>query len=417
MRLIDLAGKRVAVLGAGREGGAVIRALSKKAPSANVRIFDENTQPGQQLEGLPVEPFSVAALDESEVIVKSPGISKYRPELIDRTNITSATSLWFAEDHAPVLAFTGTKGKSTSSSMTAHLLNTLGISARHAGNIGQSPLDLLDEPEPEFWVLELSSFQTADLTGTPEVAAITSFSPEHLDWHGDAEHYLRDKTRLLDLARRRVINPIDVETCNLLERFPNATTPDESIELPPSKLLGKHNERLIRLALAVMKAAGVDIEANWHGVTEGIATFKPLPHRLEPAGEVNGVLYVNDSLATTPIATRAAIEAFSSQPVTVLVGGYDRGASYDELGEFIRSQQNVLVITLPDCGERIAKAIHKSEVVLHSEGLADAVRIAAERTPEGGVVLMSPGAASFGYFKDYAERGRKFVELVQDLGD
>lgn len=415
MRLADLEGKNVIILGAGREGGAAVRALRKYSINASVRVLDDKAKPGQTLEGIGVELFAIAALDDADVIIKSPGISKYRPELASRTNITSATSLWFAEPHAPVLAFTGTKGKSTSSSITAHLLNAIGQKAKLAGNIGQSPLDLLGEEEPQWWVLELSSFQSSDLVGHPHVAAMTSFSPEHLDWHGTVENYLSDKTNLLELADKRVINPIDEETRKLLKRFPDATIPDQERVLPPSNLVGKHNEQLIRLSLAVLEAAGIDIDAHSGEIAEGLRTFQPLPHRLQPVGEVNGVLYVNDSLSTIPPATIAAIEAFRERSITVLVGGHDRGISYDAFGAFVRDQTNVRIITLPDSGDRIAQAIAKPDVVTHAKDLRDAVNIAARITPNGGVVLLSPGAASFGHFVDYADRGQQFSDLVGEL--
>jgi UDP-N-acetylmuramoylalanine--D-glutamate ligase len=413
MRLRDLDGRNVAICGAGREGGAALRAIRKTSTKANVRVFDENATAGATLEDIEVERFSAEKLDKADVIIRSPGISKYRPEFQGRDNITTATNLWFAEPHAPVLAVTGTKGKSTSSSLIAHLLNALGVNARLAGNIGQNPLDLLGEPEPDWWVLELSSYQTSDLVGHPQIAVMTSFSPEHLDWHQGVENYLRDKTRLLDLADQQVINPVDDVTRELLQRFPDAVVPDENEALPPSNLRGPHNERLIRLALTVVRTMDFDLDAHAATVREALMTFQPLPHRLEPVGEINGVLYVNDSLSTVPTATQAAINAFVDRPKTVLVGGHDRGISFEEFGAFVRAQTDVNIITLPDCGDRIAAAIDRPDVVTHANSLEEAVAIAMEKTPSGGVVLLSPGAASFGHFKDYADRGQQFADLVR----
>jgi UDP-N-acetylmuramoylalanine--D-glutamate ligase len=415
MQLSDLHGKKVAVIGAGREGGSVIRAIRSRNIDADIHVLNDNAAGDQQFEGCPLLPLNIDELDWADVIIKSPGVSPYRDELKDRTNITSATNLWFAEPHAPIIAITGTKGKSTTSSIVAHLLNGIGLDARLAGNIGRNPIDILDEPEPDWWVLELSSYQTSDLQGTPAVAAMTSFSPEHLDWHGDVETYFRDKSRLLELGQKRVINPVGDEMKALLQRFPDASQPDASWTPPPSQLRGKHNEQLIRLAYAILRTAGIDVDANAGELAAALRTFEPLPHRLQPAGEVNGVLYVNDSLSTTPLATQAAIDAFEGRPRTVLVGGYDRGISYAEFGEFMRAQTDVALITLPDCGDRIAAAVDRPEIITHSDGLEQAVNIAAETTPAGGVVLLSPGAASFGHFKDYAERGERFIEFVQKL--
>jgi UDP-N-acetylmuramoylalanine-D-glutamate ligase len=415
MRLTDLRDRNIAVIGAGREAASVIRALAKHAPSANVRVLDENAQPDATIEGIAVERFSGDKLEQADFIIKSPGVSPYRPELQGRTNITSATNLWFAEPHAPIIAITGTKGKSTTSSLVTHLLKGIGIDARIAGNIGQNPIDLIEEPEPQWWVLELSSYQTSDLQGTPDVAAMTSFSPEHLDWHGDVDTYFRDKSRLLGLGKKRVINPVGPEMQQLLQRFPDATQPDATWDPPESQLRGKHNEQLIRLAWAILEAAGVDTQAKAIELAAALKAFEPLPHRLQPVGEVNGVLYVNDSLSTVPNATQAAIQAFDDRPRTVLVGGYDRGISYDDFGVFVRAQDDLKLITLPDCGDRIAAAVHKPEIITHADNLEEAVKLAAATTPPGGVVLLSPGAASFGHFKDYADRGRQFIELVEKM--
>lgn len=415
MKLRELAGKKVIILGAGREGGAALRAIRKLGVDADIRVLDEQAKDGQTLEDIPVEKYEPVKLDEADVIIRSPGISRYREEFRGRDNMTTATNLWFGEKHAPVIAITGTKGKSTSSSLTAHLITALGLNARLAGNIGQNPLDLIGEPEPDWWVLELSSYQTSDLDAHPQIAAMTSFSPEHLDWHGGVENYLRDKSRLLNLAEKRVINPVDEVTKDLLKRFPDAVVPDEAEALPPSNLRGPHNEHLIRLVFAILRTAGFDLEANAGAIREGLYTFQPLPHRLEPVGEVNGVLYINDSLSTVPTATTAAINAFPDRPKTVLVGGHDRGIDFAKFGEFVRAQTDVQIITLPDCGDRIAAAIGKDEIVTHANSLEEAVKLAAEKTPSGGVVLLSPGAASFGHFIDYADRGRRFSELVSNL--
>ena len=159
-------------------------------------------------------------------------------------------------------------------------------------------------------------------------------------------------------------------------------------------MLGRHNARLIRLVIAVLQTAGIDIDVSDAKFVGALQSFEPLPHRLQPVREVNNVLFVNDSLATTPIATIAAVEAFEGRPLTVLVGGYDRGVSFDAFGQFIRNRNSVKLIALPDSGERIAKAVGKPELVTAAGDLREAVQIAARTTPAGGVVLLSPGAAS-----------------------
>lgn len=409
MRVRDLDGKKVAIWGAGREAVSVVRATLRAGVAPRIRVLDEQPQPDARVEGIVAEALTTEALDWADVVVRSPGVSKYKPELANRV-VTTATSLWFAEPHRCVIAVTGTKGKSTTSSMLAHLLRAAGRDVAYGGNIGHSPLDAFGEREPDYWVLELSSFQVSDLEGHVDVAGFTSFSPEHLDWHGTAEQYLQDKLRLFGLSDRVILNRANPRVAAMVDEMPRAVLSTEYPELP-SKLFGRHNQQNIAMARSLLVAAGVEMDEA--EVAKAVAEFAPLAHRLEPVVERNGVLWVNDSLSTAVVATIAALEAFPDRPVTLLVGGHDRGISYEPLRAVLESRGDVTVITMPACGVRIAESVPSNTPVLHSDGLADAIRIAREHTPAGGVVLLSPAAASFGEFRDYAERGERFRELAR----
>lgn len=432
--LAGLAGNTVVCWGAAREAAATIRAVRRLNIDCTLHVYDEAAS-ATELEGVAVTGDS-SVLDEAEIIVLSPGVSHYKPEVVAQRErgalLTTATNLWFAEGYSNVIAVTGTKGKSTTSALTAHLLSAIGT-AQIAGNIGQSPIDFVGVANPDWWVLELSSFQTAGLTRSPDIAVLTTLSPEHLDWHGDFEHYRADKLNLFAHNPNIVslINTEDPGAAAVVDMVPNVsrikvdtvnamfTLDDQELfAIGALKLVGRHNLRLACLALSAVDATGYDLLPNREFIAKALNSFEALPHRLSPVATKNGVDYIDDGLATTPIATMAALDAFGGRPTTILLGGHDRGVSYDALGAFIaRRSETVRVITMPANGPRIAGAIEAGggADITVSTSLDDAVHIAAEMTPKGGVVLLSPAAASFGAFKDYVERSDAFVAAVNAL--
>ena len=454
MKLSDLEGRKVVIWGAAREAQALLRTLQRLGIGLSVALYDEaGTQEDQVIENVRVLTGELGrtALAQAEVIVLSPGVSMYRPEVEEQKArgalLTTATDLWFGEGYQNVIAVTGTKGKSTTASLIAHLLNATGHSAQLAGNIGRAPIDFVGETNADWWVLELSSFQSAGVRNSPSIGVLTTISPEHLDWHGSFDRYRADKLNLF-AHNPNIVTIANVEdggVREILDRLPNVIEagadpivhPDGVVvidgsfnyrgkslfPITPLRLLGRHNLRLACLALTTVAQAGVDLVAQSAVLSGALFSFEPLPHRLSPVGTYGDVTYVDDGLATTPIATMAAIDAFEDRAVTLLAGGHDRGVSYDELGEFLVQHAGLVrVITMPANGERIADSIEKadqqSKVEIHvSDGLDDAVQIASEITPAGGVVLLSPAAASFGAFRDYVARSDAFVHAITSLYD
>jgi UDP-N-acetylmuramoylalanine-D-glutamate ligase len=209
VRFADLQGRRVGVWGAGREGLAAHRALREQDAGREVLVYtDQPVAPSEQERFGDGAAFVHGAdgfgrLESCEVVIRSPGVSRYRPELerlrTAGVELTTGTNLWFAEHgDERVVAVTGTKGKSTTASLIAHLLNESGVRATLGGNVGRAPLDLLHaHPVPDVWVLELSSFQAADLERGPSIGVLLNIHPEHLDWHGTPERYLEDKANML----------------------------------------------------------------------------------------------------------------------------------------------------------------------------------------------------------------------------
>lgn len=446
MQLHDLIGKRVLLWGSGREAAAFLHAIDQRQLSIDVTVADEQGDGTRQLANRSVVRLDQELLDAADVVVRSPGVSRYRAEVeraISRgTMMTTATNLWFAEPHAPAIGVTGTKGKSTTSSLIATLLEGAGLRATLAGNIGQNPLDLLDDPQPDWWVLELSSYQSSDLMFSPEIGVLTNLSPEHLDWHGSYETYVADKINLFAHNPRVVIiDGADEESVRATETLSGrievgtdeyACIRDGSFCWQDQQLFsrsvlplaGKHNERLLCLALTAVANAGVDLVAHAERLAAAVSGMRPLPHRLNVVGEYSGRTYINDSLSTTPVASLAALEAYADRPITLLVGGFDRGLDYDELAAYVASRPDVRVVTLPDSGQRIAETIRRAVMtdgtrsdeskVIEAGELLEAVEIAIEQTPDKGVVLLSPGAPSFGRFRDYSERGQAFAQYVME---
>ncbi|WP_395683307.1 UDP-N-acetylmuramoyl-L-alanine--D-glutamate ligase [Dokdonella sp.] len=438
MRIADLAGRRVAVWGFGREGRAALSALQLRLPRQPVTLFCSGSEAafGQAVHPaaqVVTDAPSAGALSAFEVVIKSPGIGAYRPEIIEAqhngTRFTSGTALWFAENpDARVIGVTGTKGKSTVAALIAHLLRSLGRRVALAGNIGLPLLELLDPPQaPDWWVVELSSFQTRE-AGPIEVGVINNVYEEHLDWHGTRERYVEDKLALAAVSRTLVVGALQPD---LLSRtgvhagrrtFGDARgwhVSDGTIArdgqaafaLARSPLPGPHNALNLCAALATLDAADEDARA----AAPAIATFRPLPHRLQTLGVHDGITFVDDSIATTPQATLEALASFHGHAMSVLVGGHDRGLDWQPFADAVRAQPPHAIITMGANGPRIAALLDETGgayVRQSAATLAEAFALARAATPPGGVVLLSPGAPSFDQFKDYAERGCAFAQLA-----
>ncbi|MBE1160512.1 UDP-N-acetylmuramoyl-L-alanine--D-glutamate ligase [Dyella acidiphila] len=436
MRIAELAGQRVAIWGFGREGRAAIQALRKRLPELSLALYcgEAEAAEAQQFDAAlrvyPHEPDAVA-LSAYDIVIKSPGISAYKPAIVTAqaqgTRFTSGTALWFGENpQAQVIAVTGTKGKSTTTALLAHLARALGVRTALAGNIGLPLLELLDQ-QAALWAIELSSFQTGE-AGPLELGVITSLYEEHLDWHGTRERYVADKLKLADVAHRLLVN---AQQEGLLEKTAQHAQrllfgqPEgwhvadgflrrgslEVIALERLALPGAHNALNACAALAALDALGYDAIA----AAPALATFRPLPHRLQTLGERDGLHWVNDSISTTPQATLAALESLHGREVTVIVGGHDRGLDWSGFVAAVASRTALRIITQGANGPRIAAALRvaKSEVPLGDvDKLADAIEMARIVTPAGGTVLLSPGAPSFDQFHDYAERGRRFAGMA-----
>jgi UDP-N-acetylmuramoyl-L-alanine---L-glutamate ligase len=436
MRIAELTGQRVAIWGFGREGRAAIRALRQRLPGLTLSLYCSEAEAVEAktfddaLQIYAHEPDAVA-LSAYDIVVKSPGISAYKPAILTAqaqgTRFTSGTALWFGENpHARVIAITGTKGKSTTTALTAHLARSLGVRTALAGNIGLPLLELLDQ-QADIWAIELSSFQTGE-AGAVDLGVITSLYEEHLDWHGSAEQYVADKLKLVDAATQLLVNaaqPVLLDRTSShadrklfgqslgwhvadghIKRGDASVFAVEKLSAP-----GLHNALNACAALASLDLMGIDATA----AAPALSSFVPLPHRLQPLGERDGVHWINDSISTTPLATIAALDSLQGREVTVIVGGHDRGLDWSPFVGAVAQRPSLRVVAQGANGARIASALRmaKSETPLGDvDKLPEAIEMARTITPQGGVVLLSPGAPSFDQFHDYAERGRRFAEMA-----
>jgi UDP-N-acetylmuramoylalanine--D-glutamate ligase len=443
------------VWGIGREGRAAARTAVDAGAAHVVALVDgEPPEDARQawaaegLDGVPIVPRSAAPPD-AEIVVLSPGVSRYRPEVLALeargVRVTNGTEIHLAEQGLRTVAVTGSKGKSTVTRLTAHLLAAAGREAVAAGNIGAALLDLLpglpqDPATGPLVVAEVSSYQAALVTSAPRVAVLTALFPDHLPWHGGVERYYGDKLRLVRAADLALVNGADPGVRSVLGTSASGAvvvgTPGARVGLTGdgeaaavavdgvpvlplrrSRLPGAHNAVNVALAVAVLDALGVDVAGASGHLEDALAAFAPLPHRLEPVRAVAGVTYVDDSLATSAQAAIAACEAYPGRALTLLVGGLDRGIDYAPLVGYLerRAERTPLtVVALNAAGRRIAAGLRRP-LLETADDLADAVRVAAKLTPPGGVVLFSPAAASPPEAGSYEQRSAAFVAAVRAL--
>ena len=444
MKISGLEGRRVAIWGYGREGRAALAAMRWRLPSQPVTVFCNEAEAASlramEDPALIVDTGAVDGdlLSAYEVVIKSPGISPYTSPVVDAqlngTTFVGGTALWFAENPGErTVCVTGTKGKSTVTALIAHLLRSNGRRTALAGNIGLPLLELLDvDPAPQYWAIELSSYQTREAV-RPEVAVVLNFFPEHLDWHGTEQRYFEDKMALVTHGHPRVavlnagdpkLAALDVPEDTAVSWFNHNGgwhARDHEIWRGGQRVMdarnlplpGRHNRLNLCAALAAVEALGLDAAA----LAQHAASFRPLPHRLQVLGARDGIEFVDDSISTTPHASIAALDCHRGRRVAILVGGYDRGLDWGPFAERMASEPPVAVITMGQNGPRIHEKLrpiaeNKRFVVAEASEMEDALRLGRELLENNGLILLSPGAPSFPRYKDYAERGRHFAKLA-----
>ena len=437
--------------GWGREGRAAYHAIRGRLPAQPLTLFcnaEEAEEAGVFADAtLSVELEATAALlGAQDIVVKSPGISPYsetaRAAIAQDVRFIGGSTLWFDEQAnnggyaRTTLCVTGTKGKSTTTSLLAHLLRAAGKRTVLAGNIGLPMLEVLDpRPAPDEWAIELSSYQTGDVADSgarPDVAIVLNLFPEHLDWHGSEARYIEDKLKLVTDAHPRiaVLNAADPRLAALalphsdvrwFNRDDGWHLREDDLyrgdvfvmDTRPLPLPGRHNRSNLCAVLTALEARGIDALP----LAAQAQSFRPLPNRLQTMGTRDGITWVNDSISTTPHATLAALDCFAGRRIALLVGGHDRGVDWSDFAAHMRHDAPATLITMGANGPRIHALLapvaqEAGFTLIGVETLPEAMTAARGALGGEGVVLLSPGAPSFGQYKDYVARGRHFAELA-----
>lgn len=428
-----MAGKRVTVVGLGRFGGGVGAARWLCGQGARVTVSDkagadELAESIGRLEGLEVVlhlgPHRREDFLQADLLVVNPAVPPDMPLLVEarRAGLAETTeiNLFLRHCRAPIAAVTGSAGKSTTAAMTARVLAGQ-FTAHLGGNIGRSLLEELPRISSDHVVvLELSSFQlerTALVGISPHVAVVTNLSPNHLDRHGTMEAYAAAKKNIFAFqsaddvlvlnAADQAVAPWRAEAPGRVELFDPDGEPFE-LSVP-----GRHNQANAQAAWAAARQFGVSREAAASALRE----FEGLPHRLQLVAERDGVRYYNDSKSTLPQGAIAALEAFAARRSVIIVGGYDKGVTFDELAAALAERARC-VIAMGATRDGIIEALEARRsgdvpAVHRAADLASAVDIARRQARRGEVVLLSPACASFDMFTNYEQRGRMFTELVR----
>lgn len=421
----DLAGRRVGVFGLGMEGRAAMARLV--AIGCDLVLVDDDPAATGLAGAVATADGGAAALRGCDAVIKSPGISHYRPDVAALEHagvpVLGGVGMWLEEvDRTRVVCVTGTKGKSTVTTVIAHLATQLGTPAVAAGNLGVAPFDPSFEGDGRLVVLETSSFQATDVAHTPHVVAVTSLGDDHVDWHGSVERYHADKLSLTSQPGAR--HTVVADTASLLEHRGQlggdvAVAPLGDPALAAALgLAGRHGASNAAVAAAALAAARVDGAHDPDRLVAAAHGYEPLAGRFKEIARHGGVRFIDDSLATNPLPTIAALDAVGDARVALLVGGYDRGVGYEGLAAAIAARRGAtLVVTLPDNGPSIGALVARrsSIEVVAADGVADAVAKALEWLDGEGIVLLSPAAPSFSQFRSWAERSAAFLAAVESL--
>lgn len=446
--------KKVAILGWGINGLDAYSFLKKQG--ADVVVLDRKDRKDLDLGSLGrgVVKLSLGknylskGLINFDYVFRAPGVYRYLPELVEAEEkgviITSAVKLFFDLCPAKIIGVTGTKGKGTTSTLIYNILKEEGLDVYLAGNIGYPMLSLLPKlTDKSCVVLELSSFNLIDMSKSPHIAVVLNVTSDHLDWHNDIQEYKNSKLNIVKHQSKNdysVIN-LDYKSSKAFQKYTSAKVlyfskkkkvkgayaldnklvmnvekPVEIGLLSKLMLKGKHNWENVAAAVCSSYLVG----AGTKSIKRAVYKFPGLEHRLEFVGEFEGVKFYNDSFATGPQPTIAAIQSFH-EPTTLILGGYDKGLEYDELIDKIVSRKSVKNILLIGDLERKLSLLLKRKgysgkvIKLGKSSMKKVVKKALKLAMQEGVVLLSPAAASFDMFESYKQRGDLFKSAFRSL--
>ena len=416
-----LSGKRILIAGFGREGKSTLRFLQQYMPEAIVGIADKNETAFQDIDKERYKLYFgdeyLKASSDYDVVIKTPGISVKDID-IDFSKITSQTDLFLEAFHNQVIGITGTKGKSTTSTLIYHLIKESGNDAILAGNIGIPILDCVNDiNERTIIVYELSAHQLQFINRSPHVGILLNVFEEHLDHFGTFEKYKDAKVNVLRYMSDDDVAVVNQSTVNGQQStvahcidFDNADFEDYNINWEDIPLLGEHNKMNIKAALCACKSYGLSVE----DLIPHLYTFKSLEHRQEYVGIFKGVKFYNDSISTIPQATIAALKTIKNVNF-LLLGGFDRGIDYEPLVTYLKENPLPYILITGQAGQTIKDKLQTAEYkgnILEYTDMESAFVMMKQYAKSGDVCLLSPAAASYDRDKNFEERGRVFKEFA-----
>lgn len=432
--------KKVLILGFGREGKSTYKLIEKAGGYERLAIADLNPITDTLAENVLIitgEDYQ-KSLNDYDVVFKSPGIVLEQEIGTYTCEIVSQTELFFRRFRNQIIGITGTKGKSTTTTLLYHVLKEAGVKCVLAGNIGIPAFDIAEEIQEDTVIcFEMSSHQLEYMSVSPKYGVLMNIHEEHLDHYGTMEKYVAAKERIYrnqqagdklicnmeilpkeNTCKSQVISigyegsNADIQVEETRIRYKNKAF---SIPVSEIKLIGIHNYYDIGVVYGLLQELGVSDEV----FMEALKTYEPLPHRLQYVGTVDGIKYYDDSISTICDTTIQALTSLKDTD-TVIIGGMDRGIEYQELISFLSEHEVPNIILMEATGKRIYweikenypdfKAVERIQPVEHLE---DAVELAKKVTRQGKSCVMSPAAASYGIFKNFEERGEVFVKLVR----
>ena len=421
-----LRGKSILILGFGREGRSSFDFIRKNLPEAQLAIADQSEINDSIVKNTTVISGDnyLEACKDYDVILKAPGvIIKDSLDDATKTKITSQSDLFMRVFHNQVIGVTGTKGKSTTSSLIYHVLKNAGYDTQLVGNIGKPCFDIIDGITPNTVVVfELSAHQLEFIQASPHIAVLLNIYEEHFDHYSSPDAYYQAKKNIFkyqsvndlliygDIFQHASEQEIAAIPAMKIDITKTTIVPRDQIR---TQLIGEHNQLNIQVAAAIAYAFKIDGEV----FKQAVASFKPLPHRLEYVGTFRNIKFYNDSIATAQEAVINAIKALGDVD-TIILGGMDRGIDYHPLVDFIRTSNIRNVILLPATDERFRQIFAEDRYLqglFPVKDMREAVTQAYKLTTPSKSCLLSPAAASYGFYKNFEERGNDFKNLVNML--
>ncbi len=431
--MLTLTGKKIAILGYGVNNHEVAHYLVRQGHAITILDKDPRVKDGQpfsdeeqQLVTWEIVPDVTVDLARFDVVFRSPGFSTELPGIREATTagttFTSQTSYFFELTPARTIGITGTKGKGTTSTLITKILEAGYKDGKVylAGNIGLDPFSFLEQlTKDDIVVLELSSFQLEDCAHSPEIAVLLHVTQDHLEHHGSLQNYRAAKAKILAYQRPHDLAIINTGYPEMQEYMAlghgRTIEYSRATELPFSvadrKLRGEHNLENIIPAYLVAKEFGISDDV----VKEVVCSFTGLEHRLSFVGEVNGVAFYDDSIATTPESSQVSVEAFPGKTIHLILGGRDKGADYTAFAERI-APQCASVYLLPGNTSKAFERGFANAFYTNFQEVPDApaaVEAALAIAKPGEVVLLAPGTRSDTPYDNYAERGNDFANAVR----